>query len=100
MSQLLNIYNNSVKPRPSQARQIPGLETNVVDINNEFQVGFKNHMRRGLPTTFTSRALEYYDEELSSMVIPESFVPLDPSIPLNQWNPQNRYYIPGSIPGL
>ena len=99
MSQLVDLFNNSNKPRVTQARQIPGLAVNFIDQTNTFQDEFKNELKPGDPTTYTSRALKYYNEELKNMVIPESFVRSEPDIPLNRYNPDQGYYAPGSPQG-
>ena len=98
MSQLVDIYNRSTKLRPVQAKLIPTQETDFFDRNHDFQDGFTTFPTKGAPTKFTSHALQYYDDELSSMVIPESFVRHESGIPLNQWNPTTRYYEPGQAP--
>jgi hypothetical protein len=98
MSQLVDIYTRSTKLRPMQAKQIPGLAVNFVDRENKFQNGWTNNQRKGDPTSWSIQALNYYDTELKEMVIPESFVPAEQGIPLNQWNPKRRYYTPGQGP--
>lgn len=99
MSQLLDLYQKSQKLRPTQAREIPNREVNAIDQQNEFAVGWKNGQKNGDPTLFTKKSLEYYDQELKDMIIPTSFVRHDQDIPLNQWNPKTKYYVPGRSPG-
>lgn len=99
MSQLVDLYNRSQKLRPVQARTIPGQAVNFFDRQTEFQEGWTNNQKKGDPTSWTSKALEYYDEELAQMVVPESFIRHEQGIPLNRWNPRTRYYVPGRAPG-
>ena len=98
MSQLVDIYNRSTKLRPVEAKKIPDQETDYFDRNHDFQDGWTNFQKKGDPTSWTSNALQYYDNELDSMVIPESFVRHESGIPLNQWNPTIGYYQPGQAP--
>jgi hypothetical protein len=95
MSQLVDIYNRSTKLRPTQAKQIPAQETDFFDRNHEFQNGFTTLRKKGDPTEFLENALQYYNTELSTMVIPESFVRQESGIPLNEWSPDKGYYQPG-----
>ena len=101
MSQLVDIYNKSKKLRPVQAHQIPNVSTDFFDRNHVFADGFTNELRHGDQNAeqFKTTALEYYDEELKTMVIPETFIRHEASIPLNRWNPKTRYYVPGAAPG-
>lgn len=95
MSNLLKRYEESTKLRVKDARAIPGQKVNFIDIQNIYQDQFKTFQRKGEPTTFTEKALEYYDEELGQMVLPEGFMRLENDIPLNRWNDKNKYYNPG-----
>lgn len=99
MSQLVDIYNRSQKLRPVEAKQIPTQETDFFDRQHNYQDGWTNFQKKGDPTSWTENALQYYDEELNSMVVPESFVRHESGIPLNQWNPRTKYYQPGNPPG-
>lgn len=99
MSQLVEIYNRSTKLRATQARQIPELAVNYFDRDKNFQEGWTNQQKKGDPTSWTDGALGYYDTELAEMVTPESFVRHEQGIPLNQWNPKTKYYVPGRAPG-
>jgi hypothetical protein len=99
MSEMLDRYNKSTKLRPEQARQIPGLAVNFIDQTNEFQNGFTTKHIRGNPTTFTQKALDYYDDELKTMQVPLGFAPVEQGIQLNRWNPKTKYYTPGQHPG-
>jgi len=98
MSQLVDIYNRSNKLRPVQAKQIPDMTVDYFDRQHDFQEGWTNFQKKGDPTSWKENALQYYDNELNSMVIPESFVRHESGIPLNQWNPTTRYYQPGQAP--
>ena len=99
MSEMLNRYNKSTKLRPAEARKIPGLAVNFVDQNNEFQVGFTTGHIRGTGTTFTDKALKYYNDEVKNMQVPAGFTPVEQGIPLNRWTPDKKYYTPGQYPG-
>ena len=99
MSQLVDIYNRSTKLRAEQAKQIPGLEVDFFDRQKEFQSGWTNNQKKGDPTAWTENALGHYNTELAEMVTPESFVRHEEGIQLNQWNPRQKYYVPGRAPG-
>lgn len=98
MSQLVDLLNNSTKPRPTEARQIPNLAVNFIDVQNEFQTEFTTYRTAGGRTDYTAKALNYFTTELNTVVIPQSFVQQgDPSqtIPLNRYNPTIKFYNPG-----
>lgn len=95
MSDMLKRYDESSKPRPAQARQIPGLAVNFVDLNNEFQNGFTTFHGRGAPTVFTDKALNHYDEEVRQVVVPDGFSPVEQGAEFNRWGPTKKYYNPG-----
>lgn len=99
MSQLVDIYERSSKLRAVQAKEIPDRAVDFFDRQHEFQDGWSNFQKKGDPTSWTGGALAYYDKELSDMVIPESFIRHEQGIPLNQWNPVQKYYVPGRSPG-
>jgi hypothetical protein len=99
MSDLVDIYNRSTKPRPMEAKQIPGLEVNYIDRENRWSVGWTNFQRRGSGTTWTDEALNYFDYISTHLSIPESFNRIESEIPLNRWNSQNSYYKPGQPQG-
>lgn len=95
MSDLLKRYEESQKLRVKEARAIPGQKVNFVDIQNIFQDQFKTFQRKGDPTSYTNRALQYFDEEQKQLTPPDGFVRLENDIPLNRWNENNKYYNPG-----
>ena len=99
---MLTRFLTSTKPRPAQAQQIPGINTNFFDVNGEFQPGgFKIGERQGNPTQFDDTAMQYYNVEVKNIVIPTNFSPTDQGINLNRWTPDNKYSVPGAagLPG-
>lgn len=99
MPDLIEIYERSNKPRPTQAKQIPDQKTNFLDIEKTFTNQFSTfpELRQ---TTYTDRSLGYYSEERDGIVIPESFNPVEELIQLNRYAPREGYYRPGSAPGF
>jgi hypothetical protein len=95
MSELLKRYEDSNKPRPSQAKQIPNLAVNMFDTTDKFQKGFVTFEKRGDPTKFTTVALDYFNTEYKEIIVPDNFVPTDEGITLSRWNPNNKYYNTG-----
>jgi hypothetical protein len=93
---LLTRFLNSKALHVAQARQIPGLAVNFIDIQNTYQNEWQNFLKVGSPTTFTNKALNYYFTELNNLVPPADFVQTEPDIPLNQWNSKQTYYTPGA----
>ena len=96
MSDMVKRYNESSKLRVVQARQIPDLAVNFIDQNSQFQTQFKTYMVKGDPTTYTPHAIEYYDDELATIVIPDGFQPTETGINLNRWTSKKKYYNPGA----
>lgn len=99
MSEMVKRYEASSKPRPEQAKQIPGLAVNFVDINNEFQDGFTTFQKKGDPTSWKAKALGYFDEEVRQIQIPDGFQPVEQGAVFNQWGPTKKYYNPGQPQG-
>jgi cyclophilin family peptidyl-prolyl cis-trans isomerase len=100
MSQLKDLYEKSQKNNLVQARIIPKQAVNFVDQTNEFQKEFTTDRRPGGSTDYTEKALGYYDNERTGMVIPNSFIKQgDPTsaIELNRYSPADgqSYYVPG-----
>lgn len=95
MSEMVKRYEESKKPRPSEAKQIPTLAVNFFDQMSEFQEGFIPLEKRGDPTKFSTKAQQYYNEEVKTILIPTSYVPVDPGIPLHRYTPETGYYTPG-----
>lgn len=99
MSRLLDLFNKanaSADPHAAAAKLIPGQTVDFFDRQNQIQGPYKLEVVQGNPTSFTNYALNYYDQELKTMVIPQSFVRVDPSTPLNEWSPKKPYYVPGT----
>jgi capsid protein len=96
---LEQIYLRSQKPRPTEAKQIPELAVNFVDRENTFHVGWGNFQELKV-TAYTPRALDYYEEKLLNMVVPESWNPIENGIQLNRWRRSEGYYRPGEAPGM
>lgn len=99
MSDLLTRFQKSTAPRVAEARQIPGLAVNFIDIQNIFQTEFTTFRQQMAPTDFTKAALDYYKVERNTVPLPDGFKPLDPDTPFNQWSPDNGYYNPGTPKG-
>ena len=99
MSQLVDIYNRSTKLRAEQAKGIPEQKVDFFDRQHKFQEGWTNNQKKGDPTSWSEGALAYYDDELKDMVTPNSFIRHETGIPLNQWNPKIKYFVPGRAPG-
>ena len=95
MSDLVDIYNRSTKPRPTEAKQIPGREVNFIDRDNTWQKGWTNFQKKGGGTSWTDAALNYFDYLATHITIPESFNRIESEIPLNRWNSKSQYYKPG-----
>ena len=98
MSQLTDLYESSTKPRPTAARLIPGQKTDYFDRQGDFSVGYTPELRRGIAGAeqFKTRGLQFYNEEVTSVVIPESFIPTLPDIPLHRYTPDVPFYTPGA----
>ena len=92
MSQLTDLYENSDKQRPAEARQIPGRETDMFDREHEFSNGFEVGKKKASPTSFKPKALEEYNTQKADLTPPESF---DTSKPLHRYTPENKFYNPG-----
>jgi hypothetical protein len=95
MSDMIRRYEESQAPRVVEARNIPGNAVNFIDQLNLFQNEFTLERKKGDPTDFTDKALQYYGEEVKGIVIPEEFSPTEQGVPLNRWTPDNKYFIPG-----
>ena len=100
MSQLKDLYEKSEKNTVKQARTIPKQAVNFVDQTNEFQTEFTPDRKAGGATDYTDKALNYYGNERTGMVIPPTFVKQgDPAlaIELNRYSPDKdkSYYVPG-----
>lgn len=95
---MLTRFLTSTKPRPKQAQQIPGLQTDFFDVNGQFQPGgFRIGETSSSPTQFDNDALQYYNTEVKKIVIPTNFQPTDQGINLNRWTPDNQYSVPGAV---
>lgn len=98
MSDMVKRLEDSNKPRPAEARKIPGLATNFFDQQSQFAEGYNTFEQKGDPTKFTDRALKFYNEERKDILIPDGFQPTEPGIALNRYTPEHRYYTPGQKP--
>lgn len=94
MSELLKRYEESQKPRVQDAKQIPALATNFFDQTSQFAEGFTPFMTKGV-SKLTERAMQYHNEELKGIIIPDGFQPTEAGITLNRWTPAKKYYNPG-----
>lgn len=92
---LLARFQASNKPRPAEARQIPGLAVNYVDQNNEFSEGF-NTFPVTKETKLTQKSLNYFDEERSQIEVPDSFTKTEDDISLDRYSQAEPYYVPGT----
>jgi hypothetical protein len=98
MSDLVELYNNSQKARVAEARTIPQAKVNFVDQNNEWQDEYATARKPGDPSNYTEKAVQHFNEELKTMVVPQSFVPQGDAtspIPLNRYSPDTPFYTPG-----
>lgn len=95
MSELLKRFEETNKPRPAEARNIPALVTDMFDTTLQYAKGFSTFKKKGEPTEFTKTAIEYYNTEHKEIVIPENFVPTEQGITLSRWTPDNQYYTTG-----
>jgi hypothetical protein len=96
MSDMVKRYLESTSLRVTEAKKIPGVVTDY--FGNDFQKGFdinRKHTESDEDTEFTQKALGYYTDESKNIVIPKSFVPLDPKISLHRYTPDKKYYTPG-----
>jgi len=93
MSQLVDLYEKSDKPRVAEARQIPHKETDMFDREHEFANGFKTGKQQLSPSDYTEKGLDQYSEEKSELTPPPSF---NSSEPLHRYTPENSFYNPGA----
>lgn len=94
MSQLLDLFNSSTKPRPAASRLIPTQAVHFFDRTGDIQPGFVpfEPLRK---TEYTDKALQFYNTERADMVVPASFQPVSPGVPLDRFSPDAPYYKPG-----
>lgn len=95
MSQLLDLFNSSTKARPAASRLIPTQAVHFFDRTGDIQPGFTpfEPLRQ---TEYTSKALQYYNDERTNMVVPASFQPVEVGINLDRYSPDTPYYKPGT----
>jgi len=93
MSNLTDLYNESSKQRPSEAKQIPGQETDMWDVEHTFADGFTSEQKQSSPTEYTNRALDQYNADKAELVLPESF---NAELPLHRYTPETPFYDPGA----
>ena len=96
MSAMEDRYNNSQSPRVTEARQIPKLAVDFIDVQDEWQKGWTNGQQRGDPTTFTTKALDYYNTERKNISTPDGFQPTEQGVQLSRYSPENKYFVPGA----
>jgi hypothetical protein len=92
MSQLVDLYNKSQKPRVVEARQIPHEATHFFDREGHVNKGFVTGEKQGDPTAFSQAALNEYDTEVKNLTPPPSF---DPQQPLHRYTPETPFFNPG-----
>lgn len=93
---ILALYNESQNRVVQEAKEIPLRAANAVDIFNVWSDNFTLGVRSGDLSNFTTRALNYYDEELSNLTPPIDFSPIAPDIQLNRWRQGHKYGAPGN----
>jgi len=82
-------YETSQKQRVTEAREIPGQETDFFDRQGTVSDGFVTGKEKGDPTDFREDVItQEYEKKVSELSPPESF---DPQQPLHRYNPKNRY---------
>lgn len=92
MSNIVDLYNKSTKPRVVAARQIPQEATDFFDREHKIADGFTTGVKKGDETQF--KALDEYDEKVQELTPPESF---DPQQPLHRYTPETPFYDPGQL---
>lgn len=92
MSQLVDLFNSSQKPRVAEARQIPKEETDFFDREHKIADGFTTGLKKGDPTQFKEAGLNEYDSQVASITPPPSY---DPKTPLHRFTPKTPFYNPG-----
>jgi hypothetical protein len=95
MSDMLKRYEDSKKPRPTEAKKYPDLAVNFFDVENTYQDGFTTKEKKGDPTKFTQKALDYFAFQLSNIAVPPSFQPIEQGVELSRWSPTHKYFNEG-----
>jgi hypothetical protein len=95
MSELLKRYEESNKPRPAKAKEIPEVKTDFFDTNAQYTEGFTTFEKKGNPTRFNTTALDHYNTERKEVVIPSNFTPTEQGIDLGRWSPEKPYHQTG-----
>lgn len=94
MSEILDLYAASTSPVVVAARaQATGLTGDAAyfDLQMQFQGAFVTNEKQGMQTQFSDLAQQYYWVQLSNMLVPAGFIPINPGVPLNEWNPATPY---------
>ena len=92
---MLARFQASTAPRPAEAKKIPNLAVNFVDVTNQFQDGFTLNEQVNDPTKFTDKAMGYFATETKNISYPDGFNPVELGATPNQWGPTNKYVTPG-----
>jgi len=92
MSQLVDLYNKSPKPRVAEARLIPKEATDFFDREHKIADGFTPGEKKGDPTQFTDAAQQEYNAEVGSLTPPASY---NPTFPLHRYTPETPFFDPG-----
>lgn len=95
MSDLLKRYEETKKPKTSEARKIPALVTDFFDRTLVWAKGFTTFEKKGNTTNFTDAALNNFDKQQAEIVLPTNFIPTEQGINLHRWSVVNSYYKPG-----
>jgi hypothetical protein len=96
MSDMEKRYNESKAPRVAEARQIPKLAVDFVDMQDQWQKGWTNDQKKGDPTTFTTKALDYYNTEVKNISVPDGYQPIEQGVQINRYTPEKKYFVPGA----
>ena len=93
MSNLVDLYNNSDKLRPSDSRErIPLEETNFFDETNQDAKGFTVDQKKLSPTQYTEQAQDKYNTEKDELTPPDTY---NNEFALHRYTPENAFFNPG-----
>ena len=110
MSALQDLFEGTNgKTRPTEAKKIPALAVNYFDTTNGWQMGFVNQIKNlssltsgnyisaGLPTLFTSTAMNEFTRQWALRTVPpQGFVtPTIGFTGLQRWTTSSKYWQPG-----
>lgn len=94
MSALVKLYLSSTDAGVVACRnQASGQQGDPAyfDLQSQFQGAFEVDETQGMQTQYSTYAQQYYSVELSNILLPAGFIPINPGVPLNQWNPSKPY---------